>query len=73
MAGDADRPPTVSEDGSAADDQDYPEDLIVRANAKKPEQNMERVRRHTDVRREDWLEAERVVMEDVKRGRKAGP
>ena len=71
MADETARLHTISNENPA--ELEDPEDLVVRTSGGAPSQRASRVRRHSDVRMEDWQEAERLVMEDMKRGRKPGP
>jgi hypothetical protein len=70
MADETARPQTISEDNSADTEQDDPKDLVVQTSAKASEQRASRVQRRTDVRMEDWQEAERLIMEDMKKVKK---
>ena len=70
MADETARPQTISEDNSADTEQDDPKDLVVQTSAKASEQHASRVQRRTDVRMEDWQEAERLIMEDMKKVKK---
>ena len=72
MASDIQGPQQPPIDNLSQDEPGYPDDLVVRAAARTPEQHQQRVRRHSEVRLEDWAEAERIIAEDSKRGRKAG-
>jgi hypothetical protein len=71
MAEKAAMPPTAPDDNLTEDLTDAPQDLIVRANPRVPEQHMPRIHKH-DHAGEDWSEAQSTVEADMAQRKKTG-